>query len=68
MEPIDAFIDALLKSPDEVMARIRLRLSMTDMELKLLRSDPLRIYEAGWEREHNPFPIHTGERQVPGTW
>jgi len=67
MDQIDDFIELLMKNPDEVMARVRLRLSMTDMELKLLRSDPLRIYEAGWEREHS-FPIHTGERQVPGTW
>ena len=65
-EAIEAFLDELLKKPDEVMQAIQLRLAHTDFELKLLKADPLRIYEKSWEQP--AFPIRTGERNMPGLW
>ncbi len=64
-EVCDAFVDALLLSPDLTMQAVALRLSATDYELKLLKADPCKAH---WEKKDHPdpymFPMVTGQRNI----
>lgn len=44
VDVVNAFIDALLKDPENTMTAVRLRLSTSQIELKLCQVDPLRIH------------------------
>lgn len=67
---IEDFIEELKKSPDEVMTFVRVRLSCTDIELKLLRANPLKPFESQWDsaRKHEDevylFPLHVEDKGV----
>lgn len=60
---VNTFVDELLRNPDLVMQAVALRLSATDLELKLLRADPLRHHYVEAERQEQ-FPYETAERRM----
>lgn len=61
-DAVNTFINLLLESPDLVMQAVQLRLSATDYELVLKKTDPLKHFE----QEKPMFPFATAEKG--GQW
>ncbi len=67
-EIVDQFIDTLLSNPEQTMTCVRVRLSCSDYELRLLKSDPLKaVREEGdkarlRDQHMYMFPLETGQK------
>ncbi len=59
-EVVAAFVETLLHSPDLTMQAVQVRLSCTDYELKLLKSDPCRMHYDARDAQQQ-FPFQTGQ-------
>ena len=61
VEIVDKFVETLLADPECTMTAVALRLSVTDYELRLLKSDPCKMHYETRDAQKE-FQFETAEK------
>ncbi len=61
IEIVDKFVETLLQNPEMTMEAVALRLSATDLEMKLLKADPCREHYKARDAQQQ-FPFATAQK------